>query len=127
MAPAETSTGFLRIAHRDLRTAMAIADPSLFEESTWGFHLQQAIEKALKAWLLVLTPEQPPFSHNLRLLFQMLRDKGADVEPLLGLSRFTLFAVVWRYDEEPELEHLDRDAWNQLCAELLAQVASLLP
>lgn len=39
---------------------------------------------------------EPPFSHNLRLLFQMLRDQGADVEPLLGLSRFTLFAVVWR-------------------------------
>ncbi|WP_255144455.1 HEPN domain-containing protein [Synechococcus sp. EJ6-Ellesmere] len=127
MAPAETSSGFLRIAHRDLRTAMAMADPSLFEESTWGFHLQQAIEKTLKAWLLVLTPEQPPFSHNLRLLFQMLRDQGAAVEPFLGLSRFTLFAVVWRYDEEPELEHLDRAAWNQLCADLHAHVASLIP
>ncbi|EAQ75073.1 hypothetical protein WH5701_08324 [Synechococcus sp. WH 5701] len=127
MAPAETSSGFLRIAHRDLRTAMAMADPSLFEESTWGFHLQQAIEKTLKAWLLVLTPEQPPFSHNLRLLFQMLRDQGAAVEPFLGLSRFTLFAVVWRYDEEPELEHLDRAAWNQLCADLHAHVAALIP
>ncbi|MFS6819253.1 HEPN domain-containing protein [Synechococcus lacustris] len=125
MAPAETSTGFLRIAHRDLRTAMAMADSSLFEESTWGFHLQQAIEKALKAWLLVLSPEQPPFSHNLRLLFLMLRDQDAAVEPFLGLSRFTLFAVVWRYDEDPELEHLNRTAWNQLCTELLAHVDEL--
>ena len=30
---------------------MAPADSSLFEESTWGFHLQQAIEKALKAFM----------------------------------------------------------------------------
>ncbi|MFN5118035.1 MAG: HEPN domain-containing protein [Cyanobacteriota bacterium] len=127
MAPAETAAGFLRIAHRDLRTALAMADVSLFEEATWGFHLQQAIEKALKAWLLVLTPEQPPFSHNLRLLFQMLRDQGAAVEPFVGLSRFTLYAVVWRYDEEPDVEHLDRTAWNQLCAELLDHVGSLLP
>lgn len=127
MAPTETATGFLRIAHRDLRTALAMADASLFEEVTWGFHLQQAIEKALKAWLLVLTPEQPPFSHNLRLLFQMLRDQGAAVEPFVGLSRFTLYAVVWRYDEEPDVEHLDRSVWNQLCADLLDQVASLSP
>ena len=127
MAPAETATGFLRIAHRDLRTALAMADSSLFEEATWGFHLQQAIAKALKAWLLVLTPEQPPFSHNLRLLFQMLRDQGAAVEPFVGLSRFTLFAVVWSYDEEPDLENLDRAVWNQLCADLLDHVGSLLP
>jgi hypothetical protein len=127
MAPAETAAGFLRISHRDLRTAFAMADSSLFEESTWGFHLQQAIEKALKAWLLLLTPGQPPFSHNLRLLFQMLRDQGAAVEPFVGLSRFTLFAVVWRYDEEPDVEHLDRTAWNQLCADLLDHVGSLLP
>jgi hypothetical protein len=127
MAPAETATSFLHIAHRDLRTAVAMVDVSLFEEATWGFHLQQAIEKALKAWLLVLTPEQPPFSHNLRLLFQMLLDQGAAVEPFVGLSRFTLYAVVWRYDEDPDLENLDRAVWNQLCADLLKHVGSLLP
>ena len=55
------------------------------------------------------------------------RDQGAAVEPFVGLSRFTLFAVLWRYDEEPELENLDRAAWNQLCAELLDHVGSLLP
>jgi hypothetical protein len=70
MAPAETPTGFLRIAHRD---------------------------------------------------------QGAAVDPFIGLSRFTLFAVLRRYDEEPELENLDRGAWNQLCADLLDHVGSLLP
>jgi hypothetical protein len=47
MASAETATGFLRIAHRDLRTALEMTDASLFDEATWGFHGQQAIEKAL--------------------------------------------------------------------------------
>lgn len=127
MAPAETSTGFLRIARRDLSAVMAMVDPSVFDEAVWGFYLQQATEKALKAWLLALAPEQPPFSHNLRLLFQMLRDQGAAIDPYIGLSRFTLFAVLRRYDEEPEQVNLDRAAWNQLCADLIDHVASLLP
>ncbi len=127
MAPAETPTGFLRIARRDLATAIAMVDPAVFEEDAWGFYLQQATEKALKAWLLLLTPEQPPFTHNLRLLFQMLRDEGVAIEPFMGLSRFTLFAVLRRYDEEPEQEGLDRFTWNQRCAELLDHVAAQIP
>jgi hypothetical protein len=81
MAPAETPAAFLRIAHRDLRAARAMADPSVFDEDSWGFSIQQASEKALKAWLLLLFPAQHPFTHNLRLLFQMLRDQGANIEP----------------------------------------------
>ena len=126
MAPAESPNGFLRIANRDLRTATAMTDSSVFEEASWGFYIQQATEKGLKAWLLVLLLEQPPFTHNLRQLFQMLRDQGAAIEAFTALSRFTLFAVLRRYDEEPDQEHLDRAAWNQLCADLLAHVASLI-
>jgi HEPN domain-containing protein len=103
MAPAETPSGFLRIAQRDLAAAKGMVDVTLFYEEHWGFQLQQATEKALKAWLLVLRPEQPPFSHNLRLLFQMLRDQDAPIDPFIRLSRFTEFAVLRRYDEEPEL------------------------
>ena len=126
MAPAETPSGFLRIAQRDPTAARAMADPSVFDEDVWGFDLQQATEKALKAWWLVLSPDQPPFTHNLRLLFQMLRDQGAAMEPYIGLSRFTLFAVLRRYDEEPEQVNLDRPLWTQLCADLPDHVASLL-
>ena len=52
---------------------------SVFEEYSWGFFLQQATEKGLKAWLLLNLPEQPPFTHDLRLLFQMLRDQDAAI------------------------------------------------
>ena len=58
---------------------MALADFSVFEEYSWGFFLQQATEKGLKAWLLLNLPEQPPFTHDLRLLFQMLRDQDAAI------------------------------------------------
>jgi hypothetical protein len=60
MAPAEIPTGFLRNVHRALRTAMAMGDSSVFAEDSWGFYIQQATEKGLKAWLLLLLPEQPP-------------------------------------------------------------------
>jgi hypothetical protein len=34
MAPAETPSAFLRIAHRDLRAARAMVDLSVFEEDS---------------------------------------------------------------------------------------------
>jgi hypothetical protein len=71
------------------------------------------------------TPEVVHRSWSLRLLFQMRRVQGATVEPFIGLSRFTLVAVLWRYAEEPELENVHRAAWNQICADLLAHVSSL--
>lgn len=50
MAAAEAKT-LLRVALRDLQTAQLLeAAPA--PESRWGFHIQQAIEKALKAWIL---------------------------------------------------------------------------
>ena len=55
------------------------------------------------------------------------RDLGAPIDPFTGLSRFTEFAVLRRYDEQPDLEDLDRAAWNLLCADLLAHVTSLTP
>ena len=46
------AASFLRIAAADLATARASTDPTIFQEGAWGFWLQQAVEKALKAWLL---------------------------------------------------------------------------
>ena len=52
MAPAETPSGFLRIAQRDLRAANGMVDATLFYEEHWGFQIQQATEKALKETLI---------------------------------------------------------------------------
>ncbi|MEI7665948.1 MAG: hypothetical protein WCI65_07875 [Synechococcaceae cyanobacterium ELA263] len=35
-------------------------DPDLFDEASWGFHVQQATEKALKAW--ISAPEEQAVS-----------------------------------------------------------------
>jgi len=40
----------LRIARRELKAASLLQDPAA-PEANWGFQIQQAVEKALKAWL----------------------------------------------------------------------------
>ena len=49
--------GLVRIATANLETAIASSDPAVFREGAWGFWLQQAVKKALKAWLLCLDAE----------------------------------------------------------------------
>lgn len=113
----------LRIAQRDLRAAKALADSSI-DEASWGFQIQQAVEKALKAWLLSLG-DDPPHTHNLTTLFSRLVDTGADPERFLPLEAFTDFAVQLRYDADPEPMNLPRALWQQRAEELLAHVGAL--
>ena len=115
----------LRIAHRDLKAARSMLDPDLFDEASWGFHVQQATEKALKAWISA-PEEQYPRTHDLALLDQLIIDCGGDPTRFLSLENFTPFGSRLRYDEEAEPENLDRVLWNQLCADLLVHVASLI-
>lgn len=63
--------GLLRIAAVDLESAQSSSDPRVFREGAWGFWLQQAVEKALKAWLLHLGSD-PPLTHDLRRLLLLL-------------------------------------------------------
>ncbi|NQW38829.1 MAG: HEPN domain-containing protein [Cyanobacteria bacterium] len=110
----------LRIARRDLKAAEVLQIPSI-DESSWGFQIQQAVEKALKAWLFSLG-EEPPLIHNLTALLQRVADAGGDVEPFLALEAFTVFAVQFRYDAEPEPMELDRRDWQQRAVELVDHV-----
>ena len=63
--------GLLKIATAGLETAEASSDPAVFREGAWGFWLQQAVEKALKAWLLHLAVDAP-LTHDLRRLLLLL-------------------------------------------------------
>lgn len=101
-------------------------DGDAFEEATWGYQIQQATEKALKAWISSLGHHYPR-THDLALLFALICDLGADPTPFQPLVSFSPFGTRFRYDEEPEQVNLDRPLWTQLCADLLDHVASLLP
>jgi HEPN domain-containing protein len=114
----------LRIARRDLRMARRLLDPDV-EEASWGWALQQAFEKTLKAWLQRLGVK-PPHSHDIARLLVLLEQAGVDVGELLPLRAFTTFAVQGRYDDEPEELGLNRVAWSQRAEALIEHVQSLL-
>ena len=103
----------MRIAIADLETAEASSDPAVFREGAWGFWLQQAVEKALKAWHLQLGGD-PPLTHDLRRLLLLLEAEGvatADLEPLAQLtvssmpcsSAMTLILLPWGWIGRPSI------------------------
>ena len=117
------AVALLRIARRDLQAAVLLQDPAA-DEASWGFQIQQAVEKALKAWLFSLG-DDPPFIHNLTALFERISDRGGNVEPFLPLEAFTAFAVQFRYDAEPEPMELDSQFWQQQAEVLVNHVAAI--
>jgi len=114
--------GLLRIAAADLETAIASSDPSVFREGAWGFWLQQAVEKALKAWLIQLGEEDPPLTYDLRRLLRLLDGCGAQASGWKDLGVLTVYAVQFRYDADPTPLGLDRPALNQRVNALLLHV-----
>ena len=113
--------GLLKIAIADLETAEASSDPDVFREGAWGFWLQQAVEKALKAWLLHLDVDAP-LTHDLRRLLLLLAAAGESTADLEPLAQLTVYAVQFRYDADPTPLGLDRELYNQQVKALLARV-----
>jgi HEPN domain-containing protein len=122
--PTPEAEQLLRIARRDLRMARRLLDPDL-EEASWGWALQQTLEKTLKAWLRHLGIK-PPRTHDIARLLVQLQQAGVNVSQLLPLRAFTTFAVQSRYEDEPEELGLDRAAWCQRAEALIDHVQSLL-
>jgi HEPN domain-containing protein len=104
--------------------ARRLLDPDV-EEASWGWAVQQAFEKTLKAWLQHLGVK-PPHSHDIARLLLLLEQAGVDASELQSLRAFTTFAVQGRYDDEPEELGLDRVAWSQRAETLIEHVQNLL-
>ena len=115
----------LAIARRDLQAAKGMTDAAVFHEAVWGFQVQQVAEKALKAWLYLLD-QDPPFTHDLVALYKLLERIQIEITPHRELARFTDFAVQIRYDEQPDLQNLDRFFWNGKAEALVLTVQSQL-
>jgi HEPN domain-containing protein len=122
--PDADARSMLTIARRDLKAAQALQDASIGEAS-WGFQVQQVVEKALKAWLYQLG-DVPPFSHDLVVLFKRLLRAGVDVDSFRDLARFTDFAVQFRYDADFEPMDLDRAHWLQRAEMLVEHVEQIV-
>jgi hypothetical protein len=51
MADFEHDRAILRMAHKDFNALSGMLDNAVFADEIFGFHVQQTLEKALKAWL----------------------------------------------------------------------------
>jgi HEPN domain-containing protein len=113
--------GLLMLAAADLETAEASSDPLIFREGAWGFWMQQAIEKALKAWLVHLG-ETPPLTRDLNRLLRLLELHGVNIAPFQELAQFTIYAVQFRYDPTSEPLGLDRPLFHKTVHDLISAV-----
>lgn len=116
----------LAMARKELKALEGMQDREVFADEIFGFHIQQAAEKALKSWLSALGRTYPK-THNLRLLLNLLVEGGADAEPFWSLIEYNAFAVQIRYEgldlsEEP----LDRELALQRAREVIGRVEKLL-
>ena len=112
MPPAEDANLLLGLVRRYLRSLAMTLDPQ-FPDEDWGFTAQQAVEKLLKAWI-VLSDQRPPRSHELSELAAL-----AEVELPAQLLGLQTYAVEARYEEGPFPLPAAREG-------LLAQIEQLL-
>ncbi len=112
MSPAEDAALLLRIVGRHLQAMRLNLDPA-YPDEEWGFQAQQALEKLLKA-ALVLRDQLPERTHELGRLAAQLGDSLP--EALMALQ---VYAVEARYEEGPFALPLERAELLQLLEQRL--------
>ena len=127
MPDLEQARLMLQLAEGDLQAAAAMTDETAFQTRVFGFHAQQAVEKALKAWLS-LADAQYPRIHDLEALFGLLSDRDWLIpDRFQQLAFLTEFAVQFRYSAFNDLtDSIDRPAVIREVGELLQHVEDLL-
>ena len=98
----------IEMAARDLRAASAMENINDFPDEIFGFHAQQAVEKALKGWLsykLVIYPK----THDIEMLFLLLKEHNENIPKKFDtLIDLVDFAVEFRYNFFNDDEPIDR-------------------
>lgn len=126
MSGHDLSRELLNTAMSDLKALGNMRDPEAFDDRVFGFHAQQAVEKALKAWLNAVQGTHP-FTHDLSLLLHALEKHGANVESCWDFLDLSGYAVQFRYETLPEGEEpLDRGDLVRDISALIERVGNLL-
>ena len=120
MSDPEHARMMLDIARRDCKALRGMLDQAFFEDTVFGSHAQQAVEKSLKAWLS-LSGVVYARIHDVEELFASLEAHGVTVPTeFRSLQNLTEYAVLLRYD----VTYSSREPLNR--AAVIAQVQSLL-
>ncbi|MHC4508135.1 MAG: HEPN domain-containing protein [Planctomycetota bacterium] len=124
MSPADRPRELLSLAVNDYQAALILAGAENPQTDAAGFHLQQAVEKSLKAWLALKGIDYPR-THDLNPLLGLLEDRDENVERFWTLLELNPFAVQFRY-ELPGEDFPNFEQLAQLVKQLLEHVQSAL-
>ena len=109
-------------AKRDVDALQVMYRSGGVSDEVFGFHVQQAAEKLLKAWIALLG-EVYPLTHNIKDLLDLLTGRGAAVEPFASMVDYTPYAVEFRYaGVGPDAQPIDREGALALVDALLERV-----
>jgi HEPN domain-containing protein len=126
MSASNEASILLIMAGKDLDLLRYIVSSELIADEIYGFHAQQAVEKSLKAWIIVAGGTIDRI-HDLRRLLIALQDLGIDVTAYRELIPLNSFAVQFRYEAiEDEDIPLDRADTLRKVEALYELVQSLL-
>ncbi len=95
MSDPKCARALLEAADRDILTLREMT--ARVPDESFGFHVQQATEKAFKAWLCALG-QVYPLRHDIDDLLDLLASQGAAVGFFRPLAAFTPYAVQFRYE-----------------------------
>lgn len=117
----------LDAANRDLNALLGMLQVErLFSDEIFGQHVQQAVEKALKAWLVILG-EMYPRTHDLSTLCRQLEKLDCDLSDCWGLTDFTPFSAQFRYESLiADSDQIDREAVTTQVRTLYNHVETIL-
>jgi HEPN domain-containing protein len=101
----EYASELLRIAEADFQTAEVLAREKISRNENILFHIEQAIEKAIKAFICSLS-KPVPMTHDLFVLLDRIpaEDPIPHAEELDDLSQF---ATIRRYEEGSAIFSID--------------------
>ena len=112
----------LEAAEFDVSALRGMGDATVFADAVFGFHVQQAAEKAFKAWLALLGAVYP-LTHDLEELLELLSAQEPDAARFDALIEYTPYAVQLRYaGSVPGTAPLDRDTAAAHAEALLEEV-----
>ncbi len=126
MSDVKCARMLVRAAERDISALRFMGDSDEIPDEVFGFHVQQATEKMLKAHLALLG-ETYPLTHNLEALLDILSERGTARESLRQLIIYTPYAVEFRYQGVgPDDEAIDREDALRLLGTLREQIGRQL-
>ena len=122
MSDVKCATMLLGAAERDLAALRVMQRSDEVSDEVFGFHVQQAAEKVLKASIALLG-EVYPLTHSIEVLLDLLADRGAAMEPFRNLVDYTPYAVEFRYTGvDSGTDPIDREGAVVLVEALLEEV-----